>query len=295
MAPLPVSQVYPTAATAPAPAASTGNRKRSASAGNSASSFSITTIAAPTTAVTCSPLIDNRCARPERRIASASSSLIAPRSPVASVAAIAPADPPTCSRTCADSRARIVPPGCPAGLSTSISPKARPVAPSPSNHATRSKSQAPGTAGGAGAINRARSRNTAPLAMPSTIAVSATLTRSIGGRSGASIGAIRKRTIWRAGKASTRSTVPVKFATTGRASTGSATRSARNQISAHPNASASAPIPSARMARPPRGSINAPTPSAQPIRITALQAAACGSANHRMTPVPIITGSHRIN
>ena len=70
----PVSRVYPTAASAPAPAATSGNRQFSASVGLSASSRSTRNIVAATTAVMCSPLTDSKCASPERRIASASSS-----------------------------------------------------------------------------------------------------------------------------------------------------------------------------------------------------------------------------
>ena len=61
----------------PAPAATSTSRKRSASAGLSASSFRVSSITAPTTAVRWRPLTDSRWARPERRIASASASGIA--------------------------------------------------------------------------------------------------------------------------------------------------------------------------------------------------------------------------
>ena len=81
------------AAAAPASAAITGNRACSASHGLSANSRITISIVAATAAVMCNPLTDSRCASPARRIASESSSVIAPTSPVASAAAIPPALP----------------------------------------------------------------------------------------------------------------------------------------------------------------------------------------------------------
>ena len=138
--PAPASSVYPTAAAAPAIAAITGRRNRSASHGLSASSRNTSHIVMPTTAVTCRPLMDSKCASPARRIASASPSVIAPVSPVTSAVAIPPALPDNCPSIWRVSRTRIPSDVPPAAAITRTGAKPRPVAPICANQAVCAKS-----------------------------------------------------------------------------------------------------------------------------------------------------------
>ncbi|NIJ64130.1 hypothetical protein FHR20_001061 [Sphingomonas leidyi] len=102
--------------------------------------MSTSSIAAAVTAVTCNPLTERRCARPERCIASTSASAIAPSSPVASAEAMPPPLPGIRDWICAESAARRSAPDASAGATTSTGAKPLPVAPRPLNHAARAKS-----------------------------------------------------------------------------------------------------------------------------------------------------------
>ena len=131
-------------------------------------------------ALTCSPLIDSKWVSPASRIASSSRSGMAPRSPLASVAAIAPGVPSSRLRTCADSRRWIeatVRRDRGGGVTNSTSPTTDPVADSPSNQARRAKLYAPGTIGGDGGISRADSRTRAPSRKPGRSFASGRFTR----------------------------------------------------------------------------------------------------------------------
>src|SRR5690606_5596430 len=106
---------------------------------------------------------------------------MAPRSPLAKAAAIAPEDPSSRERTCSDKRrcrlASTAP--SPPGSTTSISPCTPPVAANPWNYAARAKSYPPGSIGGDGGISRARSRTSAPSVSSGRSCSIGTFTRTL--------------------------------------------------------------------------------------------------------------------
>ena len=94
----------------------------------------------------CSPDTESRCARPESRIAAMSAAGMALCPPVSSATETAPAPAGIAAATRAS-----MPPRSPASCGgpaspgvTSAGPSAKPLPPSPENHAARWKSHAPG-------------------------------------------------------------------------------------------------------------------------------------------------------
>ena len=240
----------------------------------------------------CSPLTDSRCARPARRIASASRSLIAPSSPVASAAAMPPRLPPSRSVICAVRRRRRLPSAAP-GDTSSTGANPRPVAPIPANHAARAKSYAPGTDAAAGGISRARSRIRAASPSPFGTSSVARLTRTRGGSPIPGSLWIVSRTRSRATSASIPTTRPVTTATTGRASTGAATCSARHHAVATPAAIRTPPTATLCAARPPRPIAAAAQAMASAASIAAIHWFGSGIRNQPPAPVPNATGTHK--
>jgi len=169
---------------------------------------------------------------PPRRMASASSWLIAFWFPVANAVAIVPDGPGRRRRMCWSRRLRSdsirEPSAC---RITCNGPNDRPDAPRPANQKSRAKSWLPGTVIGGGGISRAFSWTTAPLLRTPGMSSCLTLTLSSGG-SEDWIGAKVSRTEPFATNGSTARTFAWNAAIVGRARRGEATWLDRSQMTA---------------------------------------------------------------
>lgn len=255
--------------------------------------------------------MDSKCARPASRIACASFCAIAPMSPVANATAMPEVLPESLPRICSDRSARHAARTSPPEpeSSTSTGASTLPDAERPANHADRAKSYPPGSNGGAGGVNLARKRISAPsvtdlcrlfvagVSSPAIPIRYGKFTRTLMARpvpgSRMATTNLRCRT---AGWSSTASTRPVKIPETGRPIGAAPTNSDRAQMVRQPNVKATvidriASRKSGKLARPCRQTLTAIAIDAQ-IAQNAIHQGRPGIANHPAIPAPKPTASH---